>query len=206
MAAFIPGAACSFTGRTIAPRSATCAATPPTPVMAYDMNGSGPGSLSGVRIKSSGVENDRRFFKVSYVLPSESRLYTFRELQNVYTVKRIPFSSWYAEQQRIQKMGGKILKVELASGGQMRSVSTLLLSIVNLLLSPASCARVCAFVLTWRCFDDFCACFERSAILKQGMCCCCDHFRSNYTSPAVWASFINKSLFFATILCVLVST
>lgn len=122
MAAFIPGAGCSlFSGRSLAARPATCS-TPPTPVMAYDMDGTGTGSLSSLRIKSSGVENDRRFFKVSYVLPSESRLYTFRELQNVYTVKRVPFSSWYAEQQRIQKMGGKILKVELASGGQMRSV------------------------------------------------------------------------------------
>jgi phycobilisome core linker protein len=123
MAAFIPGFSCSFSGRAVVPRSATCASVPTTPVMAYDMDGSGRGSLGALRIKSSGVQNDRRFFKVAYVLPSESRLYTFRELQNVYTVKRVPFSSWYAEQQRIQKMGGKILKVELASGGQMRSVS-----------------------------------------------------------------------------------
>jgi phycobilisome core linker protein len=92
--------------------------------MAYDMDGSGRGSLGPLRIKSSAVECDRRMFRVEYCLPSESRLYTFRELQNVYTVKLVPFSSWYAEQQRIQKMGGKILKVELASGGQMRSVST----------------------------------------------------------------------------------
>lgn len=123
MAAFIPGAGCSlFSGRAVTARPATCR-RPPTPVMGYDMDGAGSGSLGSLRVKSSGVENDRRFFKVSYVLPSESRLYTFRELQNVYTVKRVPFSSWYAEQQRIQKMGGKILKVELASGGQMRSVS-----------------------------------------------------------------------------------
>lgn len=91
--------------------------------MGYDMDGASVGGLVPLRIKSSGVENDARCFKISYVLPSESRLYTFRELQNVFTVKMVPFSSWYAEQQRIQKMGGKILKVELASGGQMRSVS-----------------------------------------------------------------------------------
>lgn len=90
--------------------------------MAYDMDGSGVGSLGDLRIKSSGVEKDRRCFKVTYCLPSESRLYTYRELQNVYTTKLVPFSSWYAEQQRIQKMGGRIFKVELASGGQMRSV------------------------------------------------------------------------------------
>lgn len=90
--------------------------------MAYDMDGSGPGSLGERRIKSSSVEKDSRTFKVTYVCPSESRLFTFRELQNVYTTKVVPFSSWYAEQQRIQKMGGRILKVELNSGGQMRSV------------------------------------------------------------------------------------
>jgi phycobilisome core linker protein len=59
-----------------------------------------------------------------YILPSGSRGYSFRELQQVYTTKNVPFSSWYAEQQRIQKMGGTILKVELASGGQQRSVSS----------------------------------------------------------------------------------
>lgn len=85
------------------------------------MDGSGLGSLSERRIRSSSVEKDRRSFKVTYVLPSQSRLYTFRELQNVYTTKIVPFSSWYAEQQRIQKMGGRIFKVELSSGGQMRS-------------------------------------------------------------------------------------
>lgn len=88
----------------------------------YDMNGSGGNTLVGRTIKSSGVEKDTRAFKVTFCLPSQSRLYTFRELQNVYTTKVVPFSSWYAEQQRIQKMGGKILKVELASGAQMRSV------------------------------------------------------------------------------------
>ncbi|KAI0566771.1 Phycobilisome core linker polypeptide (Lc) allophycocyanin-associated (ApcC) [Gracilaria domingensis] len=93
-----------------------------SPKMAYDMDGSGEGSLGDRRIKSSSVEKDSRSFKVTYVLPSESRLYTFRELQNVYTTKVVPFSSWYAEQQRIQKMGGRILKVQLSSGGQMRSV------------------------------------------------------------------------------------
>lgn len=90
--------------------------------MAYDMDGTGSGSLEPRSIKSSAVEKDSRCFKVTFVLPSQSRLYTFRELQNVYTTKMVPFSSWYAEQQRIQKMGGKILKVELVAGGQMRSV------------------------------------------------------------------------------------
>lgn len=104
---------------------ALCAKPSPLPVaapkMKYDMDGSGPGSLAPLRIKSSSVEKDSRSFKVTYVLPSESRLFTYRELQNVYTTKIVPFSSWYAEQQRIQKMGGRIMKVELSSGGQMRS-------------------------------------------------------------------------------------
>lgn len=120
-----------FTGRaTLGARpaaTAVCAAPPSAAAatglrMGYDMNGSGANTLVGRTIKSSGVEKDTRAFKVTFCLPSQSRLYTFRELQNVYTTKIVPFSSWYAEQQRIQKMGGKILKVELASGAQMRSV------------------------------------------------------------------------------------
>lgn len=118
----------AFTGRsTLGARpaaTAVCVAPPPVSGlrMGYDMNGSGGNTLVGRSIKSSGVEKDTRAFKVTFCLPSQSRLYTYRELQNVYTTKVVPFSSWYAEQQRIQKMGGKILKVELASGAQMRSV------------------------------------------------------------------------------------
>lgn len=118
----------AFTGRsTLGARPATTAlcSAPPSVAglrMGYDMNGSGGNTLVGRSVKSSGVEKDTRAFKVTFCLPSQSRLYTFRELQNVYTTKIVPFSSWYAEQQRIQKMGGKILKVELASGAQMRSV------------------------------------------------------------------------------------
>ncbi len=123
MVAFVPVVS-GFMGAAVRPRQACCA-LPKVPTMGYDMDGAASGSLGPPRVKSSGVENDGRCFKVSYVLPSESRLYTFRELQNVYTVKNVPFSSWYAEQQRIQKMGGKILKVELAAGGQMRSVRSL---------------------------------------------------------------------------------
>lgn len=124
MAAFVPSLSLSarsgFAGTTT-PANATCAVRA-GPKMAYDMDGAGEGSLGERRIKSSSVEKDTRSFKVTFILPSESRLFTFRELQNVYTTKVVPFSSWYAEQQRIQKMGGKILKVELCSGGQMRSV------------------------------------------------------------------------------------
>jgi len=88
----------------------------------YDMNGSSAGNLGPRRIKSSGVANDRRMFKVSYVLPSQSRVDSGRELQNVATTKMVPFTSWYSEQQRIMKMGGRITKVELASGVPQRNV------------------------------------------------------------------------------------
>jgi len=73
----------------------------------FGMNGSKMGSLGGVKYKNSGVANDGRYFKITYCQPSQSRGYSGRELQNVYTTKLVPFSSWYAEQQRIMKMGGK---------------------------------------------------------------------------------------------------
>lgn len=88
----------------------------------YDMDGSSSGNLAPRRIKSSGVSNDRRMFRVTFVLPSESRVYSGRELQNVATTKMVPFTSWYREQQRIMKMGGRITKVELASGSPQRNV------------------------------------------------------------------------------------
>lgn len=106
----------------LCPATSNVVRIPQTTRMGYDMDGSGEGTLAVRRIKSSGVEKDRRSFKVTYILPSESRGYTYRELQNVYTTKTVPFSSWYAEQQRIQKMGGRIFKVELNTGSQMRSV------------------------------------------------------------------------------------
>jgi phycobilisome core linker protein len=55
-------------------------------------------------------------FKVTACMPSQTSIRTQRELQNTYFTKLVPFDSWYREQQRIQKMGGKILKVELATG------------------------------------------------------------------------------------------
>jgi len=97
---------------------ATCAVK-----MSYDMNGdSTTGSLGNRKIKSSAVSGDTRSFRVTYCLPSLSRAETFRELQQIYQTKLIPFSSWYAEQQRIQKGGGTIIKVELASGTAERNI------------------------------------------------------------------------------------
>ncbi len=57
-----------------------------------------------------------RMFKVTACMPSQTSIRTQRELQNTYFTKLVPFDSWYREQQRIQKMGGTILKVELATG------------------------------------------------------------------------------------------
>ncbi|GJD12409.1 Phycobilisome 7.8 kDa linker polypeptide, allophycocyanin-associated, core [Galdieria sulphuraria] len=91
----------------------------------FGMNGSSLGTLGGVKYKNSGVANDGRCFKITYCQPSQSRGFSGRELQNVYTTKLVPFSSWYAEQQRIMKMGGKIFKVELAVGKKERNVGNM---------------------------------------------------------------------------------
>ncbi|GJQ09968.1 hypothetical protein GpartN1_g1759.t1 [Galdieria partita] len=92
----------------------------------FGMNGSTLGTLGGVKYKNSGVTNDGRCFKITYCQPSQSRGFSGRELQNVYTTKLVPFSSWYAEQQRIMKMGGnRIFKVELAVGKKERNVGNM---------------------------------------------------------------------------------
>lgn len=57
-----------------------------------------------------------RMFKITACVPSLSRIRTQRELQNTYFSKLVPFENWFREQQRIMKMGGKIIKVELATG------------------------------------------------------------------------------------------
>jgi phycobilisome core linker protein len=57
-----------------------------------------------------------RYFKVTACVPSLTRTRTQRELQNTYFTKLVPFDNWFREQQRIMKMGGKIVKVELATG------------------------------------------------------------------------------------------
>jgi phycobilisome core linker protein len=59
-----------------------------------------------------------RTFKVTAVVPSQSRIRTQRELQNTYFTKLVPFENWFREQQRIMKAGGKIIKVQLATGKQ----------------------------------------------------------------------------------------
>ena len=59
-----------------------------------------------------------RMFKVTACVPSQTRIRTQRELQNTFFTKLVPYDNWFREQQRIQKMGGKIVKVELATGKQ----------------------------------------------------------------------------------------
>ena len=57
-----------------------------------------------------------RMFKITACVPSQTRIRTQRELQNVYFTKLVPYDTWVREQQRILKMGGQIFKVELATG------------------------------------------------------------------------------------------
>ncbi|MEO0948498.1 MAG: phycobilisome linker polypeptide [Cyanobacteria bacterium J06641_5] len=57
-----------------------------------------------------------RMFRITACVPSQTRIRTQRELQNTYFTKLVPYGNWFTEQQRIMKMGGKIVKVELASG------------------------------------------------------------------------------------------
>ena len=57
-----------------------------------------------------------RMFKITACVPSQTRIRTQRELQNTYFTKLVPYDSWFQEQQRIMKMGGKIIKVKLATG------------------------------------------------------------------------------------------
>jgi len=59
-----------------------------------------------------------RSFQITACVPSQSRIRTQRELQNTYFTKIVPYENWFREQQRIQKMGGKIVKVKLATGKQ----------------------------------------------------------------------------------------
>jgi phycobilisome core linker protein len=57
-----------------------------------------------------------RMFKVTACVPSPDKVRTQRELQNTYFTKLVAYDNWFKEQQRIQKLGGRIIKVELATG------------------------------------------------------------------------------------------
>lgn len=57
-----------------------------------------------------------RMFRITACMPTGDKIRTQRELQNTYYTKLVPYENWFREQQRIMKMGGKILKVELATG------------------------------------------------------------------------------------------
>ena len=52
-----------------------------------------------------------RTFKITACVPSQTRIRTQRELQNTYFTKLVSYDNWFAEQQRIMKMCGKIIKV-----------------------------------------------------------------------------------------------
>ena len=51
-----------------------------------------------------------RMFKVTACVPSQTRIRTQRELQNTYFTKLVSYDNWFSEQQRNQKMGGKIVQ------------------------------------------------------------------------------------------------
>lgn len=48
-----------------------------------------------------------RLFKVTACIPSPEKVRTQRELQNTFFTKWVPYDSWFAEQQRIQKQGDR---------------------------------------------------------------------------------------------------
>ena len=59
-----------------------------------------------------------RMIKETACVPSQTRIRTQRELQNTFFTKLVPYDNWFREQQRIQKMGGKIISVKLDTGKQ----------------------------------------------------------------------------------------
>jgi phycobilisome core linker protein len=67
-------------------------------------------------LAKSGDCKAMRMFKVTACVPSQTRIRTQRELQNTYFTKLVPYENWFREQQRIQKMGGQIVKVQLVTG------------------------------------------------------------------------------------------
>mmetsp|Transcript_38300 Transcript_38300/g.63573 ORF Transcript_38300/g.63573 Transcript_38300/m.63573 type:complete len:134 (+) Transcript_38300:126-527(+) len=75
---------------------------------------------------SSGPSGDNRQFKITFFIPQTSQRTTAqRKLWNIYVTKMVPFSSWYGEQQRIQKAGGKIVSVDLVSGKKQTNTGLL---------------------------------------------------------------------------------
>lgn len=75
-------------------------------------------SVFSLSSELAGEFSAMRMFKITACVPSQTRVRTQRELQNTYFTKLVPYDNWFKEQQRIQKMGGKIVKVELATGRQ----------------------------------------------------------------------------------------
>ena len=78
-------------------------------------------STSTTSAQASATE-PMQLFKVTACIPSPEKVRTQRELQNTFFTKWVPYDSWFAEQQRIQKQGGRIIKVELCTGGRQVNV------------------------------------------------------------------------------------
>eukprot|EP00741_Cyanophora_paradoxa_P016192 tig00000042_g15632.t1 len=72
--------------------------------------------------QQSGIEMSARKFKVTVVMPAkktgEIRDQTNALFTNTYYTKYVDFTNWFQEQQKIQKAGGKILKVKIQNGNR----------------------------------------------------------------------------------------
>jgi len=58
-----------------------------------------------------------RLFKITACIPCPEKVRTQRELQNTYFTKWVPYSSWFAEQQRIMKLWSEELSCRSFADG-----------------------------------------------------------------------------------------
>mmetsp|Transcript_247 Transcript_247/g.514 ORF Transcript_247/g.514 Transcript_247/m.514 type:complete len:128 (-) Transcript_247:566-949(-) len=78
-------------------------------------------SQTSFTVENVGTEFlNARKFRISYVLPGKKKGFVRDQSEASFSrctvTKVIPYYSWFAEQQNIQKMGGIITKVKLFSG------------------------------------------------------------------------------------------
>ena len=61
-------------------------------------------------------------FKVTACIPRPDQVRAQRYLLNTFFPQCVPFNSFFADHQRSQKQGGRIIKVELCTGGRQVNV------------------------------------------------------------------------------------
>eukprot|EP00276_Gloeochaete_wittrockiana_P009742 CAMPEP_0184649634 /NCGR_PEP_ID=MMETSP0308-20130426/7032_1 /TAXON_ID=38269 /ORGANISM="Gloeochaete witrockiana, Strain SAG 46.84" /LENGTH=79 /DNA_ID=CAMNT_0027082511 /DNA_START=198 /DNA_END=437 /DNA_ORIENTATION=- len=70
---------------------------------------------------------DSKNFQITVVYPAKKagagRTQKDAYFTTTYFTKYVPYNSWFAEQQQIQKSGGKILKVKLVTGNPKVNLS-----------------------------------------------------------------------------------